>query len=155
MLIRLCYASTREDHQDLLQDLSEILTKSRNFNGLNNICGVLYYAHNAFFQCLEGNEVVVKQLVEKIKKDTRHSNILCFEEKIIEKISFNKWSMKYVECHEKVDLFFKNKKIETFQPHLLKATDVEELNSLLLTLQDTKKDTVQQGYKNRGYHSYL
>ncbi|MDU7369005.1 MAG: BLUF domain-containing protein [Acinetobacter baumannii] len=55
MNVRLCYASQRnEKNEDLLQDLRDILTEARDFNDLNGICGVLYYADNAFFQCLEG-----------------------------------------------------------------------------------------------------
>ncbi len=50
MNVRLCYASQRnEKNEDLLQDLRDILTEARDFNDLNGICGVLYYADNAFF----------------------------------------------------------------------------------------------------------
>ncbi len=49
MNVRLCYASQRnEKNEDLLQDLRDILTEARDFNDLNGICGVLYYADNAF-----------------------------------------------------------------------------------------------------------
>ena len=48
MNVRLCYASQRnENNEDLLQDLRDILTEARDFNDLNEICGVLYYADNA------------------------------------------------------------------------------------------------------------
>lgn len=59
----------------MLQDLRDILTEARDFNDLNGICGVLYYADNAFFQCLEGEQEVVERLFEKIQKDQRHYNI--------------------------------------------------------------------------------
>ncbi len=76
MNVRLCYASQRnEKNEDLLQDLRDILTEARDFNDLNGICGVLYYADNAFFQCLEGEQEVVERLFEKIQKDQRHYNI--------------------------------------------------------------------------------
>lgn len=69
MNVRLCYASQRnEKNEDLLQDLRDILTEARDFNDLNGICGVLYYADNAFFQCLEGEQEVVERLFEKFKK---------------------------------------------------------------------------------------
>lgn len=54
-------------NEDLLQDLRDILTEARDFNDLNQICGVLYYADNAFFQCLEGEREVVERLFEKFK----------------------------------------------------------------------------------------
>ncbi|MFW2732183.1 BLUF domain-containing protein, partial [Acinetobacter baumannii] len=76
MNVRLCYASQRnEKNEDLLQDLRDILTEARDFNDLNGICGVLYYADNAFFQCLEGEQEVVERLFEKIQKDQRLSLI--------------------------------------------------------------------------------
>lgn len=40
---------TKWKNEDLLQDLRDILTEARDFNDLNGICGVLYYADNAFF----------------------------------------------------------------------------------------------------------
>jgi hypothetical protein len=60
MNIRLCYASSRHELiDDLIEDLSDILTVARDFNSKNDIFGVLYYANNAFFQCLEGEKVIV------------------------------------------------------------------------------------------------
>lgn len=50
MTVRLCYASQRNQlHPDLLEDLQDILSIARDFNQLNQIYGVLYYADNAFF----------------------------------------------------------------------------------------------------------
>ncbi len=57
MLIGLCYASTRAEHQnDLLQEISDILATARQFNAAQHINGVLYYAEGHFFQCLEGEQ---------------------------------------------------------------------------------------------------
>lgn len=62
MLIQLCYASERVEHlnSDLLEDLSNILTKSKLFNQEQQIFGVLYYANGFFFQCLEGEKSQVE-----------------------------------------------------------------------------------------------
>jgi hypothetical protein len=50
MKIRLCYASSRHDSMDdLIEDLSDILSVARDFNFKNDIYGVLYYANNASF----------------------------------------------------------------------------------------------------------
>ncbi|WP_228139517.1 BLUF domain-containing protein, partial [Acinetobacter baumannii] len=76
MNVRLCYASQRnEKNEDLLQDLRDILTEARDFNDLNGICGVLYYADNAFFQCLEGEQEVVERLFEKMA--LLHKDLKC------------------------------------------------------------------------------
>ena len=52
---QICYASTStSDHVQLLQDVRDILSEARDFNALHNISGVLYYADQHYFQCLEG-----------------------------------------------------------------------------------------------------
>ncbi|WP_044423093.1 AnBLUF65 family BLUF photoreceptors, partial [Acinetobacter nosocomialis] len=107
MNVRLCYASQRnENNEDLLQDLRDILTEARDFNDLNEICGVLYYADNAFFQCLEGEKEVVERLFEKIQKDQRHHNVKWLCTYSIEENSFQRWSMKYVQRNTNIEAFF-------------------------------------------------
>ncbi|ESK40484.1 hypothetical protein P256_00937 [Acinetobacter nectaris CIP 110549] len=164
MLIQLCYASTRKDHQELLQDLSDILTTAVRFNRLHNINGVLYYAHNSFFQCLEGEKEVVEQLFEGIKKDKRHQDIILLSKKEIPNIQFSDWSMKYVQSNKGVDLFFKAKNYEYFQPTKLNETQIVEFIQHLLdaeevTLKKVSEDaevfnSSPKGYK-RGYISYI
>ena len=52
---QICYASTSTlDHVQLLQDVRDILKEARDFNALHNISGILYYADQHYFQCLEG-----------------------------------------------------------------------------------------------------
>ncbi|HAD70100.1 MAG TPA: blue light sensor protein, partial [Acinetobacter radioresistens] len=54
-MIQLCYASKTTSPSDyLLMDLREILSEAQSFNALNSINGVLFYADQYFFQCLEG-----------------------------------------------------------------------------------------------------
>lgn len=155
MLIRLCYASLRQNHEDLLQDLSDILTKSRHFNIHHEIYGVLYYANSSFFQCLEGEQAIVYALLEKIKKDTRHHNLFCFEHTEINEIHFKKWSMKYVDKNQYVDHFFKTKNFDTFQPLSLKQSEINDLVTILLSSQETLFQSNGQDYKNRGYYPYF
>lgn len=155
MLMRFCYASTRSNHENLLEDLSEILSKSRSFNQSNGICGVLYYANNTFFQCLEGEKEVVEKLLTKIKDDSRHKDIILFESKVISEIHFKKWSMKYVEKNREIASFFEAYEYGTFQPHLLSEEDLSELVNILLSSQEDKKFQNHQGYKNRGHYGYL
>lgn len=155
MLIRLCYASLRADHQNLLKDLSDILVKSRAYNQKLKIFGVLYYANNAFFQCLEGEKTAVLNLFAKIKKDSRHQNLLLLEEKELTHVSFHSWTMKYVQENEQVDLFFKEKSISGFKPHYLKIPDLYRFVEILLETQESQGYNVKQGYKNRGYQNFF
>jgi hypothetical protein len=86
MNIRLCYASSRHELiDDLIEDLNDILTVARDF--ILNDFGVLYYANNAFFQCLEGKKFVY-ELFDRIKADCRHNSILEFNVVEIDKFSF-------------------------------------------------------------------
>lgn len=163
MLIQLCYASTRKDHQELLQDLSDILTVSIRFNRLHNVYGVLYYAHNSFFQCLEGEKETVEKIFESIKKDQRHQNVTVLSKKEIDQVAFSDWSMKYVQSNRGVDLFFKAKNYEYFQPTKLNDIQVGEFIQHLLEAEEVTLSKVSadaesfnnnKGYK-RGYISYI
>jgi len=56
-------------------DLSEILATARRENLKNRITGFLTYRDHYFLQLLEGNENKVKETLDRIKKDTRHSSV--------------------------------------------------------------------------------
>lgn len=92
MMIRLIYLSTAvRDMSD--DDLNDILEKSRKNNGSKDITGLLIIKGRTFLQCLEGEEIAVQELFEKIEKDERHKNILEFEEEQITERYFPNWEM--------------------------------------------------------------
>jgi hypothetical protein len=155
MLIRLCYASNRvESANDLIEDLNNILNTARDFNRNNEIFGVLYYANNHFFQCLEGERALVLELFNSIKKDARHNNLIEFKTTDIEKISFKKWSMKYVQKCSKVDLFFKALGYDLFTPAALNEMNLDSfINELLSEKQTRMRKKI--GLNQRGISSYL
>ncbi len=66
------------------------------FDHRHAVTGVLYYADGHFFQCLEGNELILELLVEKLSKDSRHREIMIYGFKSIDQAHFADWSMKYV-----------------------------------------------------------
>ena len=81
-ITQLCYASKRiESEYTLLDDLREILVKSRQYNEEQNICGVLYYAHGYYFQCIQGEYEPIMNLYHKIIKDNRHNEIKLVQHK--------------------------------------------------------------------------
>ena len=63
----------------------------------NNVCddvtGMLLYGNETFLQALEGDEKSVDDLVEKIKKDPRHTNIQFLHRRTIERRQYSEWSM--------------------------------------------------------------
>lgn len=154
-MIRLCYASARRGiASDLIEDLSHILTLAKTFNHENKIYGVLYYANNYFFQCLEGDKATVLELYDRIKKDSRHQDILEFELKYIEHASFQNWSMKYVQQCSRAEAFFKELGSDTFNPLLLNEDHLATfLHELLIEKQTKVKRKI--GIKQRGITSYL
>lgn len=155
MKIRLCYASSRYDSMDdLIEDLSDILSVARDFNFKNEIYGVLYYTSNGFFQCLEGERIVVQQLFESIKTDRRHTSIIEFDSIEIKKYSLKNWSMKYVQKSSKVDIFFNEIGCEVFTPTALNENNIDKFLEALLSENQTfiKK---RVGLNKGGTHPYL
>lgn len=155
MKIRLCYASTRnESSTDLIEDLNSILNVARDFNEKNKIFGVLYYANNHFFQCLEGDKAIVLELFQRITLDARHCEIIEFEVIEIDQIIFKNWSMKYVQKGSKIELFFKSLGLEVFTPS---ALNEDNLIILLNELASEKQTRIRRkvGLNQRGVTSYL
>ncbi|KAA8735486.1 BLUF domain-containing protein [Acinetobacter qingfengensis] len=158
MKVMLCYASKRKinDDENLLEDIIDILTLARKFNQENEIYGVLYYADNAFFQCLEGEQSTIESLYRNIEKDIRHHCVkrLCIIE--IEKFRFKKWSMKYVEKDSMIDHYFKENGIEKFDPQKLDLHHLSNFIETLITVNQTnRKNRTRTGFNNRGITPFL
>jgi len=118
-MYQFCYASeSTSSKADLLQDLTDILKEARDFNHPNQITGVLYFADGHFFQCLEGECLVLKALLtERLSKDSRHKNIKLFETKEIEQRTFGDWSMKYISKRSSIQQFCQEMGLEVFTPN--------------------------------------
>lgn len=156
MNIRLCYASNRnENRDDLLQDLRDILTEARDFNTRHCIYGVLYYADNAFFQCLEGEQHIVEHLFEKIKTDARHLDVKHFSTHYIDDYTFKRWSMKYVQRNTNIESFFLSLGEAHFNPLCLDEPRLKAfLEALLLAEQSTLPLARKVGMVNRGVNPF-
>ncbi len=74
-------------------DLMDILNNAR----LNNVCigvsGMLLYTGTEFIQILEGEEKVIEELLDLIKKDPRHRDFRIIEKKKITKRDYAEWTM--------------------------------------------------------------
>lgn len=69
------------------EDVSDIFKKTMIYNKARNINGLLLYSESNFFQLIEGEEKIVKELYSKIERDPNHKNIIKFLEKPIPKPS--------------------------------------------------------------------
>jgi class 3 adenylate cyclase len=90
------------------EEVEEIGKISAENNQKIAVYGVLLYAHGMFFQVLEGRQAAVDQLYEKIKKDDRHTDIVCLKvERDITERAFSEWSMKAINLEKDVDVLMK------------------------------------------------
>lgn len=72
-----------------------LLEKARLFNSANNISGCLLFYEGEFIQYLEGNQIKVLKLFDKISIDKRHTNVQLLSHGLIEKREFKNWSMAF------------------------------------------------------------
>jgi hypothetical protein len=77
-------------------DLEKILTDARAGNEARNVTGALVYVDGVFFQILEGEEAVVRNLMANIASDTRHRSVKVFYEAQVDVRAFESWSMAYL-----------------------------------------------------------
>ena len=75
--------------EQLIALLQQCLTN----NVSNGVTGMLLYGNDTFLQALEGDEKAVDDLVEKIRKDPRHTNIQFLHRRTIERRQYSEWSM--------------------------------------------------------------
>ncbi|ENU36240.1 BLUF domain-containing protein [Acinetobacter parvus] len=137
MIFQLCYASTSTSEKSYLPlDLREVLNEAHHFNYVNNIHGVLYFADGYFFQCLEGEQAVILELLDKIRQDPRHHQIYIFNPQRISQGHFNDWSMKFVRKNSQVSEFFQQHLQQAeFNPYLLNEGLIAALIPLLADIQ--------------------
>ncbi|MEJ1221875.1 BLUF domain-containing protein [Sediminicola sp. 1XM1-17] len=76
-------------------DIEGILEKARLHNSAHNISGCLLYYEGEFIQYLEGNQIKVLQLFDKISLDKRHIQVQLLSHGLIEKREFKNWSMAF------------------------------------------------------------
>jgi len=94
MLVRLIYYSTVGKINGF-SEINEILEKSKRNNAELSITGMLYFDEKYFLQVLEGDRKNVSDLMFKIAKDVRHSDIVIVNITEINKRKFHKWNMVY------------------------------------------------------------
>lgn len=93
-------------------EINELLAFSRKKNKQNNITGFLIIKGKTFIQVIEGENINVDSLFEKIKDDDRHENILTIEKREISKRLFEEWDMGF-KCFEELSLT-ESKKLKEF-----------------------------------------
>ena len=121
-------------------NVARILAKSRVNNRLNGLVGVLYFGDGVFFQCLEGDEVAVNTLLEKLEADYRHKDLKIISKKYIDNLSFGDWAMKFAPLDEQIKQFLQENKFETFDPYLFPSEIINKFLNLLFNAHDDSSE---------------
>ncbi len=90
-LIYSSYAMVQFNHEQL----ESLLIKSREKNLKTGISGMLLFLEGKFIQYLEGDEVEVKTLYNKIYNDKRHKSVVVLKEGTAESRLFTDWAMAF------------------------------------------------------------
>ena len=77
------------------EDLVALLHQSRKHNSRVGITGVLLFVRGHIVQVLEGDKQAVEALYERIKQDTKHTNVSLAINRPISQRLFAKWAMGY------------------------------------------------------------
>lgn len=78
-------------------DLEAIHQTALKLNALDGLSGILVFNGTRFLQIVEGAEVAIDQLVDRLRRDRRHSALEIRAESKIESRSFPSWSMELVK----------------------------------------------------------
>ena len=97
-------------------DLEAIHRTARELNALEGITGLLIFNGTHFLQIIEGDPEAIDDLVERLRRDPRHSSVEIRDEHEVEERSFPDWSMELVRVSAS---YFEAK--ETLSDRLLDA----------------------------------
>ena len=73
--------------------LESLLIDACEKNRQNDLTGVLLYDEGNFIQCLEGPDVQLHQVYQRILASRRHTGVICLLDEPIEQRSFPDWQM--------------------------------------------------------------
>lgn len=98
-LLSVVYSSHARDPFDEGR-LRELLAQSRAANEHRGVTGMLLYRGGRFVQILEGPEQAVRDLLETIEADDRHTGIRVLIDEFVEHRNFADWTMGYEQITE-------------------------------------------------------
>jgi len=92
MMIEITYVSRATEPMPAEQLLA-LLQQCRKNNTARGVTGMLVYGNATFLQALEGEETILDGLVERIRKDPRHTDIQLLRRGPIANRQYSDWSM--------------------------------------------------------------
>lgn len=133
-------------------NVARILMKSRTNNKNNGLVGVLYFGDGCFFQCLEGEEKAVDTLYEKLLQDPRHTDLKLLSRKMITKLSFLDWAMKYVPLESQMMSLLQMKGYKTFDPYAFDSAMTNSVLRLLHSANDPSASSSTEALVNAAHN---
>ena len=80
-------------------DLEDIHRTAREQNALDGITGLLVFNGTHFLQIIEGSEFAIEELVERLRRDPRHTGFEIRDRQKVDARSFPDWSMELVRVN--------------------------------------------------------
>jgi hypothetical protein len=80
-------------------DLEDIHRAARELNALDGITGLLVFNGTHFLQIVEGSRTAIEELLERLRRDPRHTGLEVRDQHRIERRSFPDWSMELVRVN--------------------------------------------------------
>lgn len=77
-------------------DLEAIHRTAREFNALDGVSGLLVFNGTHFLQIVEGSESAIDDLLDRLRRDQRHSGLEVRDRRAIGERSFPDWSMELI-----------------------------------------------------------
>jgi FAD-dependent sensor of blue light len=81
--------------------IADLLIKSRSSNGAAGITGILIYKHGNVLQVLEGEEVAVTELFDRIRTDRRHRGVTLLFSRHLESPDYPDWKMAFRDLNSR------------------------------------------------------
>jgi len=118
-------------------DLEAIHRTAREFNALDGVTGLLIYNGTHFLQIIEGAGPAIDDLLDRLRRDPRHSAVQVRDERTVEQRSFPDWSMELVRVSAG---YFEAKEALRGQ---IPATVPEEVSGLLYRMTEGISGTIE------------
>ncbi len=77
-------------------DLEDIHRAARELNALDGITGLLVFNGTHFLQIVEGSREAIEELLERLRRDPRHTGLEVRDQHRVAQRSFPDWSMELV-----------------------------------------------------------
>lgn len=97
--------------EEQLRAIHEVATS---LNGIDGVTGLLIFNGTHFLQWIEGSPQAIDDLVERLRRDPRHSGVEIRDERMADERMFSDWSMKLVRVRS--TFLLAQKDVETQLP---------------------------------------